>query len=61
MLDVYSVTYFLGFPDDLGSVARCIRHEHDFAIIMNLKLLSELHSSYFYYAVMTDAKYARTR
>lgn len=47
MLDVYSVTYFLGFPDDLGSIAQCIRHEHDFAIIMNLNLLSELHSSYF--------------
>lgn len=25
MLDVYSVTYFLGFPDDLGSIAQCIR------------------------------------
>lgn len=61
MLDVYSVTYFLGFPDDLGSIAQCIRHEHDFAVIMSLKLLSELHSSYFLLcgnAVMTDAKYA---
>lgn len=47
MLDVYSVTCFLGFPDDLSSIAQCIRHEHDFAIIMNLNLLSELHSSYF--------------
>lgn len=51
MLDVYSVTYvFFGFPDDLGFIARCIRREHDFAIIMNLKLLSELHSWCFYYA-----------